>query len=67
MIYSTVDVAYSRGDITSIRVERRYHLFQSRYYTIIDFSEVDVKIYQPEKVSHIIKATLLRVDKSIFI
>ena len=33
------------------------------YYTIIDFKEVDIKIYLPEKV--IIHRGRLRVDKSL--
>ena len=32
----------------------------SLYYTIIDFNEVDIRIYLPEKVI----ISLLRVDKS---
>ena len=59
---------------------RKYHIFSSenyhftavKYYTIIDFKEVGIRIYQPENVKFTEAArprwiSLLRVDKFLYL
>ena len=53
-------------------VENWNWYFEGKYYTIIDFSDVDMRIYQPEKgiYTEVVKPKkiwLLRVDKSLYL
>ena len=49
-MFDTVNIGIFLLEISSVCVTHTHEIELIRYYTIIDFNEVDIRIYLPEKV-----------------
>ena len=50
-MFDTVNIGiFFIGNFISVRNTHTHEIELIRYYTIIDFNEVDIRIYLPEKV-----------------